>query len=127
MGKGRPPGSRNKVNLAMENLLEGEGEVLTRKVIEMALAGDIAALRLCMDHLLPPLKDRQIHLDIPPIKSPRHALEVMGTIVTATLKGEITSSEGSSAANIVGDYIETIEQTELLERIERIEKMMKGK
>ena len=32
-GAGRPKGSRNKVTIACEELLEGEGEKLTRKAI----------------------------------------------------------------------------------------------
>jgi hypothetical protein len=59
---GRPPGSRNRATLLMETLLEGEAEQLTRKAIELALAGDLNALRLCLDRLLPPSKDRLISL-----------------------------------------------------------------
>ena len=35
---GKPKGSRNKTTLAMEALLDGEADALTRKAIEMALA-----------------------------------------------------------------------------------------
>jgi len=45
---GRPKGARNKATQAGLALLEGEGEALTRKAIEMALAGDTTALRLCL-------------------------------------------------------------------------------
>jgi hypothetical protein len=38
--KGRPPGSRHRTTLAIEALLEGEAEALTRKVIELAMNGD---------------------------------------------------------------------------------------
>ena len=51
---GRPKGARNKATQAVLALLEGEGEALTRKAIEMALAGDGAALRLCLDRIAPP-------------------------------------------------------------------------
>jgi hypothetical protein len=44
--------------MAMEELLDGEGETLTRKAIELAKGGDIQALRLCMERLLPPRRDR---------------------------------------------------------------------
>ena len=47
--KGRTKGSRNQMTLAMEALLDGESEALTRKAIELALGGDITALRLCLD------------------------------------------------------------------------------
>ena len=43
---GRPHGSRNKATLALEALLDDEGEAITRKAIEKALEGDTAALRL---------------------------------------------------------------------------------
>ena len=45
---GRPMGSRNRATLAAQTLLDGEGERLTRKAIELALEGDRAALRLCL-------------------------------------------------------------------------------
>src|SRR5687767_1636516 len=50
---GRPPGARNKATLAALALLEGEAEALTRRCVEMALAGDATAMRLCLDRLLP--------------------------------------------------------------------------
>jgi hypothetical protein len=51
---GKLKGTRHRTTLAAEALLDGEAEALTRKVIEMALAGDSAALRLCLDRILPP-------------------------------------------------------------------------
>jgi len=50
---GRPKGARHKTTLAIESLLDGEAEALTRKVIEKAKEGDLAALKLCLDRLLP--------------------------------------------------------------------------
>ena len=46
---GKPKGARNKATLAVEALLDGEAEELTRKAIELAKAGDIPALRICLD------------------------------------------------------------------------------
>jgi hypothetical protein len=66
---GRPSGSRNRTTLLMESLLEGEAEQLTRKAIDLALDGDITALRLCLERLVPPRKDRTIHLLLPPIEN----------------------------------------------------------
>jgi hypothetical protein len=42
---GRPRGCRDHVNRAARLLLAGEAEALTRKAVEMALAGDPTALR----------------------------------------------------------------------------------
>ena len=51
---GRRAGSRNKKTLAAAALLEGESEALTRRAVELALAGDQAALRLCLDRTVAP-------------------------------------------------------------------------
>jgi hypothetical protein len=46
---GKKPGTRHKATLAVERLLDGEGEELTRKAIELAKDGDLTALKLCLD------------------------------------------------------------------------------
>ena len=48
---GKPKGARNKTTLAVEALLDGEAEALTRKAIERALEGDSVALRLCLERI----------------------------------------------------------------------------
>jgi hypothetical protein len=45
----RPVGARNTTTVMAEQLLDGESEVLIRKVIERAKEGDMGALRLCLD------------------------------------------------------------------------------
>ena len=45
---GRPKGSRNKTTLIAQSLLEGEAEALVRKVVQLALEGDLTCLRICL-------------------------------------------------------------------------------
>ena len=54
---GKPRGARHKATQAALALIDGEGEALTRKAIDMALAGDTVALRLCLERLAPPRKE----------------------------------------------------------------------
>jgi hypothetical protein len=61
-------GSRNRTTLAVEALLDGEAETLTRKAIELAKAGDLAALRVCLDRIAPPRKDRPVLFELPPVR-----------------------------------------------------------
>ena len=74
---GKPKGARHKTTLAMEALLEGEAEAISRKAIEMAKAGDHVALRLCFDRLLPPKKERLIELDIPKITAAKDLVDAL--------------------------------------------------
>ena len=44
---GRPKGSRHKTTLAVEALLEGEGEVITRRAVEAAKAVQATRCFIC--------------------------------------------------------------------------------
>ena len=68
---GRRRGSRNKATLAAAALLAGESEALTRKAVEMALGGDPTAMRLCMERVLPPCRERTVKFSLPPIEAAR--------------------------------------------------------
>src|ERR1700686_4883314 len=70
---GRPKGARNATTLALESLLDGQAEALTQKAIDLALTGDLAALRICLDRILPPRKDRPLTFDFPAITNPPEA------------------------------------------------------
>ena len=71
---GRPSGARNKRTIALENIMEGELEVITRKVIEMAKGGHMAAIRLVVDRLAPASKDRSIDFALPALNTPADAI-----------------------------------------------------
>ena len=50
---GRPPGARNKATRAIEQLAEGHAKSLGEKVMELALGGDVACLRMMLRSGLP--------------------------------------------------------------------------
>ena len=68
--KGRRPGCRNRATIAAAALLEGEAEALTRRAVELALAGDPTAMRLCLERILPPCRERAVKFALPSIESP---------------------------------------------------------
>lgn len=94
---GRPKGALNKITLASRALLEGEAEILTRKAIELAKAGNPVALRLCIQRLLPPLRrDRTINFTLPKMEGPQDLFKGIAAILEAVAQGEITPWEGST-------------------------------
>lgn len=105
--RGRPKGSRNKVTLAAEQLLDGEAEALTRTAIDRAKAGDSTALRLCMERILPPRRDRFVEVDLPPLKSLNDAPEVIAAILSAVAVGQLGIDEATELANLVEVYVRT--------------------
>jgi len=49
---GRPKGTKDR-RTELRGLLEPHAEELVAKAVELALAGDVTALRICMDRLIP--------------------------------------------------------------------------
>jgi hypothetical protein len=65
----RQTGSRNKATLAAAAFLAGESEASTRRAVELALAGDPTAMRLCLERILPPCRERTVKFALPTIES----------------------------------------------------------
>jgi hypothetical protein len=62
----------------MEALLDGEAEAIVRKAVEKAKEGDTTALRMCLERIVPPRKDRPVGFTFPPIKTAADGLEAAG-------------------------------------------------
>jgi hypothetical protein len=118
---GRPRGARHKTTLAIQALLDGEGEALTRKAVEMALAGDTTALRLCLERISPPRKDTPVRFDLPPMESAASASTAMGAILAGVASGDLTPGEGSAIAGLVEGYRKALQTTELEARLKALE------
>jgi len=119
---GKPPGARNRTTLAVQELLNGEAEKLTRKCVELALSGDSTALRLCMERLAPPPKDRPIDFPIPPAGTAREINIALAKVAEAVGAGTLTPGEGNSLAALLEVHRRGIESADLEDRIERLEK-----
>lgn len=118
---GRTKGSRNKTTLAVQSLLEGEAEAIGRKAIELAKAGDMTAIRLVLERIVPPRKDAPVQLEIPAMQSAHDAAIVQGAVVQAVGRGEVTPSEGHAVCTMLEQYRRTLETVELEQRISRLE------
>ena len=120
--EGRPKGSRNKVTIAIDALLDGEAEKLTRKCIERAMEGDSVALRLCMERICPPRKDRPVTFEVPKMQTASDAVDVMASVLSALAVGNLTPSEAGVISGLVETYRKTIETSHLEARIQDLER-----
>ena len=118
---GRQSGSRNKATLAAAALLAGESEALTRKAVDMALDGDPIAMRLCMERVLPPCRERTVKFSLPPIEgahtgetsgpSTGDIARAMDAVTSALAEGEITPGEAEKIAGVVDTFVRAIATT----------------
>src|SRR5271155_5536442 len=106
---GRPLGARNRATLAAEALLDGEAEALTRKVVELALTGDMNALRLCLDRLIPPRREQPIEIEVRKLESVEDAQYVVADIIAAAAGGKITLSGAAELVRLIEVYVKTCE------------------
>jgi hypothetical protein len=118
---GRPKGARHRATIAIETLLEGEAETLTRKAIEMALAGDTTALRLCLERLAPPRKDRMVEFELKALNGPADALAAVVATLQATANGRMTPNDAAVVIGLLDTYRRSFEATNLEARIEALE------
>ena len=123
---GRPQGSRNKASLAIESLLDGQGEALTQKAIDLALDGDSAALKLCLERLCPPRKSRPINIALPETKTAEGVSEAQATVVRAVAAGELTPDEGTALSGILEARRKVIETQDHENRISALEETKKN-
>jgi hypothetical protein len=121
---GRPAGTRNKAILAMESLLDGEAEAITRVAVDKAKEGDATALRLCLERILPPRKDRPVSFSLPQLGTVTDAPAATAAIVAAVAAADITVTEGSELARLVDTYVRAVEASDLDKRLRAIEEKM---
>lgn len=99
--RGKPKGVRNRATLAAEALLDGEAEALTRKAVEMALGGDVMALRLCLERLVPPRKERPLSFALPPVASVEDTAKAIDGVLAALAQGLVSLSEAKEAIDLI--------------------------
>jgi len=114
---GRPRGSRNSATRACETLLEGQAEALTQKAVDMALAGDTVALKICIDRIFPPRKDRPVTFPLPPINTARDAADVMSSVMNAVAAGQLTPADASELSKVVACTVKSFEAAEFADRL----------
>jgi Family of unknown function (DUF5681) len=118
---GKRQGTRHRATMLAECLIDGEAEAIVRTVIEKAKQGDVIALRLCLDRIVPPRRDRPTHFTIPALNSASDASRAMAAITAAVACGELTPAEAGELSRLVESYVRAIETTEIERRLQALE------
>jgi hypothetical protein len=123
---GRPKGAKHKTTQAVQALLDGEAEALTRKAVEKALEGDSVALRLCLERISPAPKDRPVTFPLPDdLLDIRQATEAGAGIMQAMAAGDLTPNEAAGIMAILRTYCEMNFYRDLEESLDQIEQQQK--
>jgi len=117
---GRKPGSKDK-RTELRELLRPHAADLINKAVEMALAGDSAAMRICIDRIVPTLKSTS--------ESVSAALPIIGTLdeqASAIFKfaasGDISTDNAAQLINMLSSQCRIKEVTDFETRLQALEK-----
>lgn len=120
---GRKAGSRNKATQAALSLMEGQLEQITQTLIDAALDGDMTAIRLILERLVPPCKEKALpQLNLPPVTDAASLPKLTAAILGAVADGRITPGEGQSLAALANTHAKNLELAELEQRIAALER-----
>jgi hypothetical protein len=120
---GRPLGSRHRATLLAENLLDGQTEELIRKTIDLALSGDSTALRLCMERIVAPRRDRPVNFRLPALNSASDVVAAIEAIADGVASGELTPAEAAELSKVVEAYRSAVETAEIERRLTALEEL----
>jgi hypothetical protein len=119
---GRPRGSRNRASIRMQEMLEQKAEELVTKVVELATAGNIGALRLCLDRVVPARKNEPLVCEMPPLAKAADAVAVIAGIASAAVAGDVTADEAAKLAKVISLYVKTLEAHDFEGRLAQLER-----
>jgi hypothetical protein len=108
--------------MAVEALLDGDAEAIAHKAIEKALEGDMAALRLCLERLLPPRRDRPVTFELPKIERVNDLTIASSAILKACAAGTLSPGEAAEVMSLISDHVRVLEMTEIEARLTALEK-----
>ena len=115
---GRPKGIRDR-RLALQALIEPHAEALVHQLVQRALDGDTAALRIAIERLVPSLKAVDLPVPLPNLSGPlsQQGAKVLG----AMSRGEIGTSDAKQVIDALSAQARLLEISELERRIIELE------
>jgi hypothetical protein len=79
-------------------------------------------LRLCIDRLAPPRKDRPVWFELPVMNEARDAVNASAAIVAAVAAGELTPVEAAELSKVIDSYSRSLQTVEFEKRLSILEK-----
>jgi hypothetical protein len=114
---GRPKGALNK-RTELSKLLQPRAVELVEKMIELALDGDVQALRLCIERLIPKVEQQRVVAVMPDL-STIETSKIIPELLKSLAGQEIAVSEIKSLLDVFTAHDEVVRQKN--KRYEKLE------
>jgi len=125
---GRPRGALNHATRAAMALMQGQVEQLTGVVIARALEGDMTAMKLVFDRLVPPMKEAPIEPGVVtlPTLSAENVPSAVASVVAAVAAGELPPGQGQALVGMLDGFRKATELAEIEARLAALEQASGG-
>ncbi len=119
---GRGKGVKNKHSeLIMQ--LEPHAVEIIAKLVELAKNGDLTAIKICIERLLPKLNEPLVSIELPelPLDSVKNLSALSSIILQAVTDNELTPTQGQAMTAMIVANCKIIETYQLESRVAEIE------
>jgi Family of unknown function (DUF5681) len=123
---GRPKGTKDK-RTALRDLLTPHSEDLVNTLVHFAKVGDMSAMRIVMERLLPPLREEPICVAVPNIQGPKDCIDAQAAVLGAVASGELLPREGEVLTGLIEAQRRAYETGELADRLRNVEALLEAK
>jgi hypothetical protein len=98
--KGRVKGSVNK-RTQLARLLEPHAEELVAKMIQLALGGDVTALRLCIERLIPKVLNEPTGIELPRDFDEKGSSKIKDEVLSMVLDGRMNVADAEKLMRLI--------------------------
>ena len=125
--KGKRPGTRHKATQAALKLLGGDLEAITKECIRQAKEGNLMAVKLVLDKLIPSAKELPLSLSLPKVEGAADLPAALNAVMAAVAQGDSTPGEGQALTAMLEAYRKGLEFTDIETRLRALEEKTNAK
>lgn len=114
---GKPRGALNHATRLAQTVLNEEVEGLARRAVELAMSGNVMALKLCLERMVPVHRQRSVEFELPALETAADAVQAAGAVTALVASGHLTPGEGQSLAQVIETQRRAIETADLERRV----------
>ncbi len=119
--RGKPRGTRHRVTLMAESMMQDDAADVVRAVLTAAKAGDMVAARLVLDRIVPPRRGRPVAFALPTVQTAADLPAALGAVVAAMASGVLSPEEAEAVAAVLETQRHAIETADLAQRLSAVE------
>lgn len=99
---GRPKGALNRRS-QLAKALEPHALELIAKTIELGLSGDVNALRLCIERLIPKIKHEDTGIELPSRLNEKNVSKLKEKVLLAAIQGQMNVNDAEKLIKLIDD------------------------